>query len=253
MAEEIHDRLENEARESLVASELSAKMKQWRQSPPPPGKGNPKRLKYLTPLLMLLAFGGAAWYYLHKTEAVKQEQPVQSVPPPTSTPEQAPVAPMPPKQEPIAQQKPAADNRRFIALAQSNYRAPDFASQIRGEGPAAEDALNTARQLLANKRPAEAMEALKQSPASYQSDADYLRAHAMFSLKNYSASANLFGKLKTSLRYGEASEWYEVLALLPEFDRNKKFILSALQKISKDAGHTYQREAKMLLKAVAPD
>ncbi|MBC7776090.1 MAG: hypothetical protein H7246_11705, partial [Phycisphaerae bacterium] len=57
-----NERLEREARESLVASDLSAKMKQWRdQSPPPDGGGNgasPLRI-----LLALLVLGGAAWLF----------------------------------------------------------------------------------------------------------------------------------------------------------------------------------------------
>ena len=41
MENNTNERLEREARESLVAADLSAKMKQWRgQSPPPDGGGN---------------------------------------------------------------------------------------------------------------------------------------------------------------------------------------------------------------------
>jgi len=112
-----NERLEREARESLVASDLSAKMKQWRNTPPEGGnRGNGAPLRIL---LVLLALGGAAWLFWPKAEKGNplppQEQPSELLPPVQQT--------VPPAQEPIAQ-KPAQSSNRYLALAQSNSALP---------------------------------------------------------------------------------------------------------------------------------
>jgi hypothetical protein len=135
---------------------------------------------------------------------------------------------------------------KYLALAQTSYQAPDFTADIRGNAPKVQDALNDARRALADHRPVDALDVLQQAPAEYQSDADYLRAHALFAQKKYAQSAALFGQLTSSSRYGEAAQWYGILALLPGFEHNKALVLDRLKAISDDNGHTYQREATRL-------
>lgn len=233
------EQLEREARESLVASDLSAKMKQWRDQPPPQSNGNggaPLRI-----LLVLLALVGAAWLFWPKAEGDKnfprQEQPSE-LPTPT---QQAPQI----KQAPIAQ-KPVPTTNRYLALAQSSYRAPEFASEIRGDASSSQDLLNNARRALAERRYADALNALQNVDAEYKSDAAYLRGHALFGLKKYAQAAAVFGQLTGSVRYGEAAQWYEALALLPDFAQTKPVVLKKLKKMVDDEGHTFHREAKEL-------
>jgi tetratricopeptide (TPR) repeat protein len=199
MPDHYHERLEHEARESLVADDLSAKMKQWRdQAPPPKGKkgGGPA----FRILLVLLAFGGAAWLFWPssdaKVEPPKQERPSES---PAPLPPTAPPASEPTKQPPIAE-KSAPPPNRYLALAQAHYRTPDFGAAIRGNAPVAQSPLGDARRALAEGRYAAALNALESAPADYQTDAAYLRGHALFGLKKYAQSANVFGSVEGSAR-----------------------------------------------------
>jgi len=243
-----NERLEREARESLVAADLSAKMKQWRnQSPPPSGGGN--GFSPVLILLVLLVLGGAVWLFWPfaetKTPASQPEQPAE-LPAPTQTPAQQAIEPT---QEPIAQ-KPGSDNKRYLALAQSNYRAPDFAAEIRGEATTGKDALNDARRALAESRFGDALQTLKNVPKEYSSDAAYLRGHALFGQKKFAQAAAVFGPLTGSVRYGEAAQWYEILSLLPGFEQDNVLILNKLKTISGDEGHTFQKEAQALQKGI---
>jgi len=238
-----NERLEREARESLVAADLSAKMKQWRnQSPPPSGGGNgfsPLRI-----LLVLLVLGGAVWLFWPVAEIktpAQLEQPAE-LPTPTQTPAQQAIEPA---QEPIAQ-KPGSDTKRFLALAQSNYHSPDFAAEIRGEATTGKDALNDARRALVESRFGDALQILKNVPKEYSTDAAYLRGHALFGQKKYAQAAAVFGQMTGSVRYGEAAQWYEILSLLPGFEQDNALILNKLKTISSDEGHTFQKEAEAL-------
>ncbi len=174
-----------------------------------------------------------------------QEHPVELPAPPQSpVPED-----IKPVEEPIAQ-KPSTVSNRYLALAQSNYRSPDFASDIRGEASEGQNALNDARLALAERRFSDALIALKNTPSEYNTDAAYLRGHALFGQKKFPQSAVVFGQLTGSLRYGEAAQWYELLSLLPEFEQNKSLILKKLKRISEDEGHTFYREAQDLSRSL---
>lgn len=236
-----NDRLEREARESLVAADLSAKMKQWRNPDPPPGKGR----GWLLPVLLLLAFGGAAWLFWPKTTKPvppTQGNPSQPTYPANNTPIQQQTAP----ELPVAQ-KPTPGSNRYLALAQSSYRAPDFSNDIRGSKEGGLLVLDQARQALAARRFAEALKTLEDVPTEYRADAAYLRGHALFGQKKYPQAAAIFGQLSGSIRYGDAAQWYEVLSLLPDFERDKKMIISKLNKVSNDPDHPFQSEARRLL------
>jgi hypothetical protein len=251
MSDKTTERLEQEAREALIAADLSARLKQWRGQPPPSG-GNGGSRPGLILLLLLLAFGGAAWWLWPKAERDRplppREQPAES---PGAAPEQQPAVPQPRPRQPVAREKTAPPGNRYLALAESNYQAPDFSSDVRGEAPSAADALNTARKALTERRFADALAALQNIPSDYRPDAAYLRGHALFGQKRYAQAAAAFGELRESVRYGEAAQWYETLALLPDFERNKSLILSRLIKIAGDEGHAFQREAEGLLKRIS--
>ncbi|MEO6038072.1 MAG: hypothetical protein ABIQ93_06635 [Saprospiraceae bacterium] len=244
MSDKINEEwLEHEARESLVATDLSAKMKQWGGRPLGEGGGGKPRA---LPLFFLLLVCGAAWWFWPKAK----NQAPQQQPSPVEQPAPVPVIPAPesPQQGqtvPIAQ-KPSGN--RYLALAQSSYLAPNFSADIRGNAPLSQDALNKARQALASHRPAAALDALQQAPAEYETDADYLRAHALFEWKKFAQSAVVFGKLRESVRYGEAAQWYAILAMLPDYEHRKVAIMPALKKIATDENHTYQQEAKRLVR-----
>ncbi len=237
-----NDRLEREALESLVASDLSAKMKQWHDpATPPNGRGN--RGNSLLWLLLLIAFGGAVWLFWPKGAGEKAPMPESK---PIDAPRQQDVQPsLPPNQTPIAQKTPA-NTTRYLALVRSNYKSPNFATEIRGNAPAEQGLLNEARQALTEERFVDALTALQNTPTEYKTDAAYLQAHALFGLKKYAQAATLFGQLTGSMRYGEAAQWYEVLALLPDFEQTKPLVVKKLKKMVEDEGHTFQREATEL-------
>ncbi len=236
------NRLEREALESLVAADLSAKMKHWRnQSPPPNGRGNngwPIRL-----LLVLLALGGAAWLFWPKTKQLNTASPQEQSP--KTPPQQQTQLPGPEKQVPITQ-KNAPGANRYRALAQSNYHSPDFTAEIRGTANTDQALLNQARKALAERRFSDALNLLQNAPADFQTDADYLKGHALFGLNKYDSAAAVFGRLTGSVRYGEAAQWYELLALLPDMDANRLLVESKLKKMVEDEDHTFHKEALSL-------
>ena len=243
MSENTNERLEHEARESLVASDLSAKMKQWREQTPPQPGGN-GRFPWLF-IVLLLAIGAAVWWFWPTAEDKTMSDPAPpAVQPAPAGDQPTPSLPQKSLQEPVVQK---SARNRYLALAQSNYYAPDFAADTRGDTPISQDALNMARQALARKHPADALVALSKVPPAYLTDADYLRGHALFAQKKYTQAATVFEKLTGSVRYGEAAQWYETLALLPDFDRNKSLIMNRLNTIAGDEDHVFQREAKRLL------
>lgn len=241
-----NDRLEREALESLVASDLSAKMKQWRdQAPPPNGSGN--RRNPLLWLMLLLALGVAAWLFWPAREEEKASIPDDKQ---IEVPKQQEVKPsLPSNQTPIAQKPPATPNRH-LALALSVYQSPNFAAEIRGNAPAEQGLLNEARQALAEQRFSDAIKVLQNAPVEYKTDAAYLQAHALFGLKKYGQAATLFGQLTDSIRYGEAAQWYEILSLLPDFEQTKPQVVKKLKKMVEDEGHTFYREAEAMYRQI---
>ncbi len=140
----------------------------------------------------------------------------------------------------------------YLALALATYQQPDFAAGIRNNPPVNQSDLNNARKALADHQPADALEALQQAPAEYATDANYLRAHALFQLAQYPQSAVIFGKLRSSARYGEVAQWYELLAMLPYYERRKAFFMNRLKVIADEDGHIFQTEAKALLGKMVP-
>ncbi|MBL7806701.1 MAG: hypothetical protein JNN28_02740 [Saprospiraceae bacterium] len=232
------ERLEHEALESLVANELSAKMKHWRAQNQPPPRRNGKW--FLRLLVMLLVCGGVAWLFWPSP---------QPRPAPAPAPVQAP--------EPIAKQEtpvetpPPAPTRNYAALARQAYQTPDFANQIRGSRPDANvQVLQQAQKAIAARQYAEALSLLDQAPPEYQSDARYLRGHALFELRQYRQAAQQFEALQNSVRYGEAAVWYLQLAQLAADSLSVKRVQKNLQNIAGESGHAYQQEASKLLRAL---
>lgn len=241
MPDNANERLENEALESLVASDLSAKMKQWRGAPPTPPAGGKKRFWMG---FMLLALGGAAWL-LWPHASAKQPMPA----PPPSAPSVPPPSARPMEESPVAQKTPPL-SQHYLALAQTSYRAPDFVSEVRGNHATTPDALLASRTALSHKQYAEALNALHDIPDAYQTDAAYLRGHALFGQKKYAQAADVFGQLTGSARYGEAAQWFEALSLLPDYEQHKIRIKKILDEISAESGHAFQHEALALRKKI---
>jgi hypothetical protein len=239
MPDNLNEKMEQEARESLVASDLSAKMKQWRRTP----SNTPKFGGFWRILLLLLVAGGGIWWF--RSASLSKPQPPPPVAPKQLPAKEETALPEPPAPRPVPK-KPMAGNQRYLALAQTSYSAPDFSSEIRGE----KSGDHEARKALYENRPADALIALQHVPAAYANDAKYLRAHALFQLKKYEQSAVLFSELHTSVRYGEAAQWYEILALLPAFDTKKSLIIKKLNGMANDANHTFYKEARRLYEAL---
>ena len=140
--------------------------------------------------------------------------------------------------------------RNYPVLAESHYHQPDFAADIRANNSTEQIALNKARQALLNHQPTTVADLVQVAPADYQTEADYLEAHALFEMKNYAQSAVIFNKLTTSARYGEAAQWYSLLAMMPYFERRKAFIINHLKAIASNNGHAFQADAKQLLSEI---
>jgi tetratricopeptide (TPR) repeat protein len=234
------ERLEREALESLVASDLSAKMKQWRSSnnPPPPPQN-----RVLRWLLLLLVIAGAIWLF-RPWQAEKKAAPAPPAPPVATVPESSP----PP---PVAEPKQTAPSRKYLAIALQHYNIPDFADEVRsGNANHPTSDLQTARTALAARQYAAALETLKNLPPEYQSDVLYLRGHAFFGQKRYAQAIGAFKQLERSPRYDEAASWYLLLARLADDPAAVAAVKKELQNMAQSEGHTFQQEAAALLRAL---
>ncbi|MBL7827967.1 MAG: hypothetical protein JNJ57_15160 [Saprospiraceae bacterium] len=231
----MNDKLENEAFESLIASDLSAKMKHWGNGPTQPE--NPRGGNWLK-LLALLLVGGAIWWFWPSRQPAPPPPPV--MPPPTK--EVVPVQ----ESAPMAQKITPPEKPKYLALATAYYVKPTFSHQVRGEETEEEHMIHEAQMAFSENDYQATLVLAEKAPAAYASDADYIQAHALFNLKKYTQAANLFEKLKISVRYGEAAEWYFILSLLPNYDQNKSLINKDLVRISNDGTHTYNRQAAAL-------
>lgn len=243
-----NDRLERDARESLVASDLSAKMKQWRDNPAPPDndRGSSPFLKIL---LILLIAGGGAWFFWPQPKKAAIPDSQKQLPATPSVDETPVDGTQKSGAAPIAQNMPLTPNR-YLALAQSHYAPPDFTAETRGDKPVESDMLSNARRALAAHRYSDALKILENAPPQFKTDVEYLSAHAMFGLKKYARAAEQFERLGGSVRYGEAAQWFEALSLLSDSEQNKTRAREILRTMANDEGHTFHEEAKSLLKAL---
>ncbi len=158
--------------------------------------------------------------------------------------------PPPPLKNPSENATSTPPGRQYQALAESHYHAPDFTADIRIDAPQEQVELNKARMAMAEQQYAKAITLLQQVPAEYENDANYLHAHALFANKNYPQSAVLFNKLAANDRYGEAAQWYGLLAMMPYFERRKTFVMEGLKKIAVNDRHAFQVEAKQLVSEI---
>lgn len=238
-------------REQLIANDLSGKMKRWRNDAPPPPEDFFKKYRYwIWAAFLLLCNSVAVWYFMPKTPIVPSAAPptqekAQNTPP-TGTPE-TPMAGAERKKEttPPAQHK--NNSAKYAALATRFYNQPDFNKNIRGNSSSAAGPLENVTAAMAGKKWNDALQAISQLPPEYKSDGDYLKAHILFNQKKYNEAAAVFGSLKSSVRYGEAAQWYEILALMPTYsDQRQTVVHQMLMALVKDDGHTYQKEAKNL-------
>lgn len=75
------------------------------------------------------------------------------------------------------------------------------------------------------------------------------RAHLYFQMKQYEKAARLFGQMRqaaiTPVKQDEA-DWYRLLSLLPDYDRQAPTIQNLLNSIRNTPGHAYAREASTL-------
>ena len=238
------ENLEHEALESLVASDLSQKMKQWGSEKP----AGSNRNKFSPWWLLLVVAAGLGWWYFRSDKPPAVPAPVQPPTPPAQTMEApAPTNALPTVPEPPMAQKEAAEkNARYLALLESRYQPPPLLSDIRGHDHSG-DVMDVAKHAFAEGHYQEALEAAEMAPTAYASDADFIQAHALMKLKRYKQASFLFQKLKISVRYGEAADWYYTLALLADYGANQVQLLRELRNMANNPEHTYQGEAAALL------
>ena len=242
-------------REQLIANDLSKKMERWRNDSPPPPDDFLKKYRYwFWAAFLLLCSSVAVWYFMPDTPEVSpatppvQEKTLQS--PPTALPE-TPMAGGEKTKEATPAEQPKNNAGRYAALALRLYDKPDFNKNIRGNTPApAAGPLETVTAAMAEKNWETALKLISELPPAYKSDGAYLKAHILFNQKKYNAAAAEFGDLKNSVRYGESAQWYEIVALMPNYDKYKSKINQLLTVLVKDEGHTWQEEAKKLDRAV---
>lgn len=242
-------------REQLIANDLSEKMKRWRNAPPPPPDNFLKKNRYwLWTAFLLLCGSVAVWYFMPKAQTPLPATPpaqekVQETAP--STPPGTPMAGGENTKDTAPAVQPKSKSGRYAALALRFYDQPDFNKNIRGNTPAPDASpLETVTAAMAEKNWETALKLINELPPAYKSDGAYLKAHILFNQKKYNAAAAEFGGLKNSVRYGESAQWYEIVALMPDYEMHRNKVRQLLTTIVKDGGHTWQEEAKKLLSAI---
>lgn len=242
-------------REQLIANNLSKKMERWRNDVPPPPDSFLKKYRYwLWTAFLLVCSSVAVWYFMSEAPAPPPAPPPaaeKTLETPPSTLPETPMAGGEKKNETVTPVQSKTNSARYAALAKRFYDQPDFNKNIRGNTSAtAASPLEKVTAAMAGKNWDKATEAIGQLPPEYKPDGDYLKAHILFNQKKYNAAAAVFGGLKSSVRYGEAAQWYEIVALMPNYEKHKALVSQLLNVIVNDEGHTYQEEAKKLADAL---
>lgn len=242
-------------REQLIANDLSKKMERWRNDPPPPPDGFLKKYRYwFWAAFLLLCSSVAVWYFMPQSPELPPGTPPVEENMQETQPSALPETPMAggeKTKETTPAEQPKINSGRYAALALRFYDKPDFNKNIRGNTAApAASPLENVTAAMAAKNWSQALDAIGQLPPEYKSDGDYLKAHILFNQKKYNAAAAEFDGLKNSVRYGESAQWYEIVALMPNYDNYKSKINQLLTALVKDEGHTWQEEAKKLAEAL---
>jgi hypothetical protein len=270
LAEELEfQQLELDAMEVMLENKLRSKMESWKQSPTAP----PAAAKRWFPFWVwgALTLGGVAllfWVFPWFTPPQPAPSPAPPVTPPTEVPNENPgTQDGPPiadgkkgQTDPIkkAIQIPKID-KEALALAAVTYDLPeDLKGTLKSPEEETKSPLDPGLLAFSAKDYRNAILAFNKIERSVGADI-YLRAqellgHAYFLNKQYQQAARTFSVLAQNQDYNtlrQDAEWYLILALLPNYSKNRGQIEQRLAPILDPANyHNHQKQAEDLQKAL---
>ena len=259
-------RLEHDAMELMLETDLKSKMAKWKDNPPlnpfpeppapapPTGTGTGKRW---LPLLgvVVLVLGGIYFF-----------------PRPGDKPAVSPTTPVRAPFDPLEEQKPVVSNdptvveqpatpkedtklpdvkvltpqkeSAYLALALNEYETPSFDSGQRGNG-AEKSVVEEAETAFDGKQYAKTIELLSKPEAGNESQVRYLRGHAFFKLKKYQKAAAEFESVAANgfAPNSQDAKWYLMLAYLAQAPAQRDNFLKLAEEIA-DAQNQYARQAE---------
>ncbi len=266
-------RLEHDAMELMLETDLKSKIAKWKDNPPPnpfpeplspppaPPTGTGGWKRWLPLLGAAVVVLGGVWFFTRPGDT-----PVVSPTPPVRAPfdpmkEQIPVVsndptvveqPATPKEDPklpdakeLIPQKESA----YLALALNEYETPSFDSGQRGNG-AEKSVVEEAEAAFDGKQYAKTIELLSKPEAGNESQVRYLRGHAYFKLKKYQKAAAEFESVASNgfAPNSQDAKWYLLLTYLAQAPAARANFLKLAEEMADERNmHAKRAEAVNLL------
>ena len=242
--------LEHDMMEVLREKDLKHKMQHWQKELPPVKKSNKNLYLLGGTLLIIFVLFGIWWWSLNQPPSNNQDQPIienNSPPEPEENIQEVPVekevptendtnieeekVPPPPVAE-VETSKPKEPN--YLALATSLYDSPELVStQFRGNQSA-----QNLQQYFTEGDYNAVLSILKETPDN-NLEAQKIKGHAAFRIKNYQTAAQAFEKIINSDDPALAEEiaFYFLLSLLAIDEQETPSFQNVLNSILSDPEH----------------
>lgn len=247
-------RVERLGMEYLVEKDLVQKLKAWEKNPPSEQGKKKGKWPWLLATLALAVLLSILIPQIRRPSVEEAPQPEKTAPQP-----QAPIAETGQEQkeeeEPPLAEKNKKPSNDYLALAVSSYSLPEnLGSYLRsGETPAPENALTPGLEAFTAGKYQQAVEAFslidpEKHSAEYELAREYL-GHALFKLGEYEGAAAVFSAIaaQSAMTALDRAEWYLVLSLLPDYQKNRQQINALLEKMTNpDSYHGYAASAETL-------
>ena len=259
-------RLELESHEYLLRERLRQNVRTWvAEAPTEMPRPSVAGRKWGLPLLIvaLLSVTGT-WFFFQNREGKAPLQQPQEI-------REEKSAPIPSSETPIAEtesqnETPAPrPERRYLALAQSAYKAPPNIGEtmLKSDDPSQQgtDPLSLGIQAYQKGQYQAAIREFEKitpqnNPQQYSLARDW-KAHTWFKIGlqsgDFKPSAKIFqsmAELKTGDVAQDRAEWFLVLCLVPDYQQNKKRVNSLLVNIIREEFHSYREDSEKMQQAL---
>lgn len=265
--------VELDAMEVLLERDLRGKVSQWLddENETPPGSGNgspppnprPGRLWITIFLAVAVILAIAIWQM--GRPASTNHTPSDTTPSPAQT-VSPPVGPIAGQEEDIPAEKPVQPQKStqairpapdapaagsMLALANEFYEGLSFTNVREGITDSSDrDPLANAIAAFEKGAFKQALKLLNEVPAgsNYIIRAREMKAHALFQLKNYSESAEIFSAVAASgiPPYAERAQWNQLVCYAATLPASQAAFDTLVAELLADDGHAYHEKAKTL-------
>lgn len=255
-------KLQEDGIELLVEKDLKEKLNQWETAPPetPPGSSGFFFRWWILGVLLLCGLVLVVWMWPGTegdnlaapdgTEAEFQQEespsnasdiPDETVDPSDSEEDNSSDQPNR-EDETIEKQTPPATDYGPIAMA--NYEPPGFLRQVRGDKSIPKNDLDQAIAAFQEKDFGGCIRILAPKLGNITKQEKQTLAHAYFASGQYDRASSLFGELKEEETFNpDEPEWYLLLSLAANYEKNKTEVDSMISKISREKEHGFYSNA----------